>query len=187
MQITTGTENDLKQKANNGGSKTQVLHLAGSSTSDFYFSLSVLYAKECMKAAHNDGKTMNEFEFSYALVHPEADGYSWSFPKDLDESTIKACPRYNRSLGMVKFGSFQPDIVVPHMFCRAGLTQFRSLCDLVDFEFLGPNPNSQEIAENKAWSKAIFQSAGVPVAPGESVKLNWTQLFSVPQQSPSLV
>ena len=171
MQITTGTENDLQKKANNGGSKTQVLHLAGSSTSDFYFSLSVLYAKECMKAAHNDGKTMNEFEFSYALVHPEADGYSWSFPKDLDESTIKACPRYNRSLGMVKFGSFQPDIVVPHMFCRAGLTQFRALCDLVDFEFLGPNPNSQEIAENKAWSKAIFQSAGVPVAPGEKLVL----------------
>jgi len=170
MCITTGTKSD-HNTANNGGSKTQVLHLAGSSTSDFYFSLSVFYANEGMKVALKDNKTMNEFEFSYAIVHPEAGGFSWSFPKDLDESTIKACQRYNRSEGMAKFGSFQPDIVVPHMFCRAGLTRFRNLCDLVDFEILGPSANSQEIAENKAWSKAIFQSAGVPVPPGEKLVL----------------
>lgn len=170
MCIKSGTNNDLNT-TNNGGRKTQVLHLAGSSASDFYFSLSVLYANEGMKVALKDDKTMNEFEFSYAIVHPEAGGFSWSFPKDLEESTIKACQRYNRSEGIAKFGSFQPDIVVPHMFCRAGLTRFRTLCDLFDFEMLGPSANSQEIAENKAWSKAIFQSAGVPVPLGEKLVL----------------
>jgi len=172
-----------KSLINSESQKTKVLHLAGSSTSDFYFSLSVLYANECMKAANNDSKTTNEFEFYYALVHPNPDtvtskdsnettcGYSWSFPTDLEESTIKASPRYSRSEGIAMFGSYQPDIVVPHMFCYAGLTHFRTLCDLFEYEYLGPDTSSQQIAENKAWSKAIFQSSGVPVAPGERLVL----------------
>ena len=44
--------------------------MIGSSTSDYYYSISVLYAQACMEAASADSETMAEFDFSYALIHP---------------------------------------------------------------------------------------------------------------------
>ena len=147
-----------------------------------------MYAKACAEAACADEETMNKFEFSYALVHPSLKdvdkrygaiaiekesniGYIWSFPQDLNEASIKLANRYSKAEGIAKFASLQPDLVLPNMYCYSGLTQFRNLCELLDFEVVGPGSYTQEISENKAWSKAIFQSAGVPVARGERLLL----------------
>ena len=177
MPPVTLTDNSEEQKA--ATDRIQVLNLVGSSMSDFYFNLSVLYARGCVEAIYADKNAKSQFDFVYGLVHPEDNtteagsdaGYTWSFPKDLDEATIKAGQRYSKTEGIAKFGSHQPDVVLPHMFCYAGLTHFRALCELLEFEMVGPGSRAQEIAENKAWSKAIFQSAGVPVPPGERLVL----------------
>lgn len=149
--------------------KTRVLHLIGSSTSDYYYSISVLYAQACMEAASADEKTISEFDFAYAIVHPptENNQCTWSFPVDLSESAQADAKRYSHVSGIQKFGKMAPDVIVPHMFCLAGLTQFRTLCDLFNFPYLGPNDVAQTISENKGRTKIIFKAAGVPVPEGE--------------------
>lgn len=142
--------------ANTG--KKRVLHLLGSSTSDYYQSISVLYAQACSEAAAADEQTMAEFDFFYAVVHPPTEGTqpTWTFPTDLSETTMQEAKRYNHINGIARFGKMAPDVVVPHMFCLSGLTHFRTLCEMLDFQYLGPNDLAQTIAENKGRSRLIM-------------------------------
>ena len=123
-----------------------------------------------MEAAKADEQTMAEFDFSYAVVHPPTEGETqptWSFPVDLSKEDLLDCKRYSHAAGIQRFGKMAPDVVQPHMFCLAGLTQYRTLCDMLGFQHLGPNAGSQAIAENKNRCKLIMKAAGVPVADGE--------------------
>ena len=123
-----------------------------------------------MVAAKADDQTMSEFDFSYAVVHPPQEGQTqptWSFPVELSEADMLDCKRYSHVAGIQRLGKMAPEIVQPHMFCLAGLTQYRTLCDMLGFQHLGPNAAAQAMAENKGRSRLIMKAAGVPVADGE--------------------
>lgn len=113
---------------------------------------------------------MTEFDFMFAVVHPPTEGSTqptWSFPADLTEESMADCKQYSHVSGIQKLGKLAPDVVQPHMFCLAGLTQYRTLCDILGLTFLGPNADAQALAENKGRSRLVMKAAGVPVADGE--------------------
>ena len=89
-----------------GRSKMRVLHLIGSPTSAYYEKLSIMYAQGC--AASNAEPSMDEFEFVYAIVHPE--GRVWSFPADLSDATIESAARYTTGQALARLEALDVDV-----------------------------------------------------------------------------
>ncbi|NER05179.1 MAG: D-alanine--D-alanine ligase, partial [Okeania sp. SIO3C4] len=86
----------------------RVLHLAGSLVSDFYYNLSIVYAKEVVQPVGVSSY--------YAVVHPDS---LWKLGTSLDSLSEKM------SLQDMIPRLPQMDVVVPHMFCFPGMTSFR--------------------------------------------------------------
>ena len=110
----THSNSDLEESMTWATGKTRVMHLLGSSTSDYYYTISLLYAQACMNAASADSQTMSEFDFMFAVVHPPADGSTqptWSFPTDLTEEAMSTSKQCSHVTGIQKLGRLAPDVV----------------------------------------------------------------------------
>jgi len=155
---------DVATNAATDGSQNQprkVLHLIGSRQDEFYFDLSLLYARACDSCEALDRK---RFHFRYALVH--LDG-SWSFPVALSEEAVAEAPHIPISDAIGKISEIAPDVMVPHMFCVEGMTRYRSLFDLLQIPFLGNHEYTVWPATDKATTKQLLDAAGVTVPRGE--------------------
>ena len=86
----------------------RVLHLAGSRVSDFYYNLSVIYAREVVQPVGVSSY--------YAVVYPDG---LWQLGTSLDSLSEKM-PLQKAIAGLPEV-----DVVVPHMFCVPGMTSFR--------------------------------------------------------------
>jgi len=141
--------------------KTKILHVAGSTKNDFYFDLSLTYCREC------DGcLNLNRdiYEFAFAIVH--LDG-TWSFPENLQKSTILDSKRFCEEEALEKIREFEIDVMVPHMFCTEGVTYYRSLFDKIEIPFVGNKEDTILIAIDKGLTKDALKKAGVQVPKGE--------------------
>ncbi|MGB3514256.1 MAG: D-alanine--D-alanine ligase [Microcoleaceae cyanobacterium] len=132
----------------------RVLHLAGSLVSDFYYNLSIIYAKEVVQPVGVSSY--------YAVVHP--DGF-WQLGKSLDSLSQKI------SLQDMIPRLPQIDVVVPHMFCFPGMTSFRALFeDLLALPIVGSPSHCTVLATNKAHTRNIVSASGVKVAKAQQLR-----------------
>lgn len=152
-----------------------ILHLVGSAESDFYTSLSRLYAQDSL-AAFADNPN---YKFYIAYVTPDR---LWRFPPSLSQTDITNSPPFSIAEAIAYLMSLKIDFVLPQMFCLPGMTQYRSLLDLLKIPYLGNTPELMAITAHKAKAKAIVASAGVKVPSGELLRLG-----DVPTLQPPVV
>jgi D-alanine-D-alanine ligase len=72
------------------------------------------------------------------------------------------------------------DLMLPQMFCLAGMTQYRALFDLLHIPYLGNGPDVMALAAHKARAKAVVAAAGVKVPLGELLRRGDTATIKPP-------
>ena len=141
----------------------RVLHLVGSAVSDFYCDLSRLYAQDCLENTANSAL----YEFHIAYVSPDR---TWRFPTSLDQSAIEAANPMSLAGAVQVLTDLQIDVMIPQMFCIPGMTQYRSLFDLLSIPYVGNPAELMALVADKAKAKAVVAAAGVSVPLGEIVR-----------------
>jgi D-alanine-D-alanine ligase len=146
----------------------RALHLVGSSASEFYFDLSVAYARTC---ADFEGLHRDRFTHNFAVVHTTGE---WSFPTSLDTAAVAEAPRMPIADALQVITSASPayDLVVPHMFCVEGMTKYRGLMEMLGLEVLGCPSDVCLLANDKYVTKQVCNAAGVCTPKGELL-LRW--------------
>jgi D-alanine-D-alanine ligase len=138
----------------------RVLHLVGSATSDFYADLSRLYAEDCWGATAD----ANSYEFYIAYVTPDR---QWRFPSSLRPEAIALAPPMALSDALPLITALNLDLMLPQMFCLAGMTEYRALFDLLRIPYIGNPAGLMALAAHKSKTKAIVAAAGVRVPRSE--------------------
>ncbi|WP_293341318.1 ATP-grasp domain-containing protein [Microcoleus sp. CAWBG58] len=141
----------------------RVLHLVGSAVSDFYCDLSRLYAQDCLENTANSAL----YEFHIAYVSPDR---TWRFPTSLDKSAIAAANPMSLAGAVQVLNDLKIDVTIPQMFCIPGMTQYRSLFDLLSIPYVGNPAELMALVADKARTKAVVAAAGVSVPLGEIVR-----------------
>lgn len=148
----------------------RVLHLVGSGVDDFHADLSRLYAADCLRSTADPAHRTDHV----AWVEP---GGAWRFPADLSRAALAAAPTLTLPQALVHLDELAPDVVVPQMFCRPGMTTYRALVELVGLPLVGNPAEVMALATDKARTRAVVAAAGVAVpdgqvlGPGECVTL----------------
>jgi len=154
--------------ASNGESKIHVLHLLGSSTSAWYFDLSLMYGRSAMETPELD---RSSFTHRAVILYPSG---KWGFPSKVDEAGVKEAEGSAKNFGeaMATIQAMTPavDVCVPHMFCVEGLTRYRTIIDLLGIEILGCSGEVCAAAQDKFITKAICEAGGVPVPKGDLLR-----------------
>ncbi len=141
----------------------RVLHLVGSAVSDFYCDLSRLYAQDCLENTANSAL----YEFHIAYVSPDR---TWRFPTSLDRGAIESANPMSLAGAVQVLTDLQIDVMIPQMFCIPGMTQYRSLFDLLSIPYVGNPAELMALVADKARTKAVVAAAGVSVPLGEVVR-----------------
>lgn len=151
----------------------RVLHLVGSAVSDFYCDLSRLYAQDCLENTANSAL----YEFHIAYVSPDR---QWRFPTSLDPSGIAAANPMSLAGAVQVLTDLQIDVMIPQMFCIPGMTQYRSLFDLLNIPYVGNPAELMALVADKARTKAVVAAAGVSVPLGEVIRAGDRTLIDFP-------
>lgn len=146
-----------------GAGRRRVLHLTGSPTSDFHADLSRLYAADCLDATRDEER----YETHVAWVTPDG---RWRFPVDLSRAAIDAAEPLPVGEAIGRVTALDPDLMVPQMFCLAGMTAYRALFDVLGIPYIGNAPNVMALTADKARARAVVAAAGVDVPDGELVR-----------------
>ncbi len=141
----------------------RILHLVGSADSNFYGNLSRLYAKDCLVATANPSL----YEFHIAYITPDR---QWRFPPSLSNEDIAAANPMSLSEAIKFITAQNIDLVLPQMFCIPGMTEYRTLFDLLNIPYVGNTPHVMALTAHKAKAKAIVAAAGVKVPFGELIR-----------------
>ena len=141
----------------------RVLHLVGSAVSDFYCNLSRLFAESCLKNTANSAL----YEFHIAYISPDG---QWRFPTSLDPIAIAAANPMSLAGAVQVLTELKIDVMVPQMFCIPGMTQYRSLFDMLSIPYVGNPAELMALVADKAKTKAVVAAAGVRVPRGEVVR-----------------
>jgi len=132
------------------------LQLVGSPTSDFFYNLSLLYAKEVVQPYG--------FDLKFVTAYPDG---SWSVSSKLEDKTQKFS--IEQMIAEVR----SADLVVPHMFCQKGLTSIRILFeDILNIPLVGSSGHTVGITQNKFLTKTICEKAGIKVPDGHLIKIS---------------
>ena len=135
-------------------SQLRVLHLAGSRVSEFYYNVSMIYAREVVEPI---GVTSY-----YAAIHPDG---LWQLGSSLEELS----PKISLQEAIARLP--EVDLVVPHMFCVPGLTSFRGFFeDVLGIPVFGSPSGSTALSCNKAQTRSVVSAFGVPVAKAQVVR-----------------
>lgn len=131
----------------------KILNLFGSTRDAFYYDLSKMYAEAVLRPVGT--------EHHFAAVAPDG---TWRFGPEPD--ALGPPMALADALAQMP----EVDLVVPHMFCRAGMTTYRALMeDLLGLPVVGAPSTVAGLATSKIWTRDIVASAGVAVAPGGEV------------------
>lgn len=141
----------------------RVLHLVGSPTTDFYADLSRLYAADCLEATADPAR----YQAHVAYVTPDR---RWRFPTDLGAGAIAAAPPVPLADALSHMAGLALDVVVPQMFCVAGMTAYRALFDVMGVPYVGNRADVMAVGADKARARAIVAAAGVDVPAGEVLR-----------------
>ncbi|MDJ0360133.1 ATP-grasp domain-containing protein [Rhodococcus sp. H29-C3] len=140
-------------------SPTSVLVLAGSAVDDFNADLSRVYAGGFLDAFAEHPS----YSLRIAFVTPDG---CWRFPKNLESSSIAAAQPNSLSRAISEISTWQIDVVVPQMFCRPGMTTYRSLFELLGIPYVGNRPEVMAMTAEKNIARAVVAAAGVAVPDG---------------------
>lgn len=127
-----------------------VLHVVGSPTSRFWFDLSLLYAAPVVRPAG--------FRALFAVAYPSGE---WALGARLDAP--------GERLSLAEFLTRLPrvDLVVPHLFCPAGLAAVRDLFEVVlGLPLVGSPAAVLRVAQDKHLTRLVAAAAGVRVPAG---------------------
>jgi D-alanine-D-alanine ligase len=140
----------------------RVLHLAGSPTSALLADVSRLYAADCLDALGG----LEGHEHHVAWIDPDG---GWRFPADLSPSAVAAAPALDLPAALRHVVDLDVDVMVPQLFCLAGMTHYRALFDLLGVPYPGNRPDVMALGADKARAKAVVAAAGVAVPDGQVV------------------
>lgn len=141
-----------------------VLHIFGSTQSDFYYALSRMYAEAVLRP--------KGISHRFAAVAPDG---RWRFGPAPD--TLGAPMPLAAALERIG----QPDLVVPHMFCRKGMTAYRALIeDVLGHSLVGSHARVAGLATSKLWTRDVCEAAGVTVARAERLAPGMTPRMQPP-------
>jgi D-alanine-D-alanine ligase len=140
-----------------------VLQLVGSPVDEFFAELSRLYARASIEALADSRR----YRMHVAYVAP---GGCWSFPADLAPCSLAAAPPMSLPQAISHIERLSPDVMVPQMFCRPGMTVYRSLFDALGVTYLGSPGDVMAVGADKAKARAIVAAAGVRVPAGRVVR-----------------
>jgi D-alanine-D-alanine ligase len=141
---------------------TSVLHVVGSPTSEFFAELSRLYAADCLDALGGHAR----WEHHIAHVDP---GGTWRFPASLAAADLAIAPAVDPAAARDRLVRLAPDVAVPQMFCRAGMTDYRALLEELDIPYVGNRPDVMAVGASKPRTKQVAAAAGIPVPAGRLV------------------
>ena len=144
-------------------SRQRVLHLVGSPTSDFHRDLSHLYARDCLEA------TADESLYEFHVVDVAPDG-AWRFPRALDPASLDAAETMSAAEAIATIAGLGVDVVVPQMFCIAGMTHYRALFDVLGIDYVGNTAEAMAITADKTLARGVVSAAGVRVPDGEVLR-----------------
>jgi D-alanine-D-alanine ligase len=142
------------------GRAIDVLHLVGSAVDPFYADLSLRYARDCLRETTDPAR----YRHHIAYVEP---GGRWRFPDGLDPAAIRAAEPVSLAAALAHLERLRPDVAVPQMFCRPGMTSYRTLLDVLGIPFVGNTAIVMALAADKPAARAIVAAAGVSVPAGE--------------------
>jgi D-alanine-D-alanine ligase len=142
-----------------------VLHMAGSSESEFYFECSLLYSKAACRFP--DVKAL------YGILRPS--DQTWFFFEDdishLEKGDILS-EKHGLSLSdfLKVVSKHSVNLVVPHMFDQPGMTTFRAFFqDVLGLPVVGPDSFANTVAQNKVYTRGVLMAMGVPMPKGYAV------------------
>jgi len=143
-----------------------VLHIAGSSESDFYFECSLLYSKAACRFP--DVKAL------YGILRPS--DQNWFFYED-DISHLEKDDILSQKNGLTisdflkLLSKKNANLVVPHMFDQPGMTSFRAFFqDVLGLPVIGPDSFANTVAQNKVFTRGVLMAMGVPMPKGIAVQ-----------------
>lgn len=138
---------------------TRYLHLTGSAVDPLLDDVSRLYASGCLAALSASG-TGTDDEHVLAHVSP---GGAWRFPDSLDQQAVAAAAPMPLAAAVQRLQQVTPDVALPQMFCRPGMTSYRSLLDLLEIPYVGNRAEVMALGADKPHASAVVRAAGVPV------------------------
>lgn len=141
----------------------RVLQLTGSAVDPFLAELSLTYARGCADALADPDR------WTFATAHVEPGG-RWRFPTDLSRDALAAAEPLDPAAAVARIAALAPDVMLPQMFCRPGMTAYRGLFDVLGVPYVGNPPEVMALAADKARARAVVAAAGVDVPPGEVVR-----------------
>jgi D-alanine-D-alanine ligase len=140
----------------------RVLHLVGSVDSEFMAELSGLYARDCLAATADPAR----YEAHVAYVTPDR---RWRLLADLEPDSIAVADPMSLIEALQWIDALAPDVMVPQMFCLAGMTHYRALFDVLGIPYVGNAPATMSLTADKARARAVVCAAGVAVPDGQLV------------------
>lgn len=150
-----------------GAGRTRVLHLTGSPTSAFMDDLSRLYARDALITVRDDER------YETHVAHVDPDG-RWRFPVDADDplgpAALAAADPLPVAAAIDRIAGLGIDVMVPQMFCVAGMTAYRALFDVLGIPYVGNRPDVMALTADKARARAVVAAAGVDVPEGRLVR-----------------
>ena len=128
----------------------QVYHVCGSPTSRFFYDLSLIYARETFVPAGWNEK--------FIVVEPNG---KWRTGDSLSRLSK------NREPQAVIAEMSKDSIVVPHLFCYKGMTEYRNFFEnILGYKLIGSSGDVMATAADKNLCRKKVQKQGVHVAPG---------------------
>lgn len=141
----------------------RVLHLTGSPTDEEFADLSRLYAADCLRAVADPGR----YEMLIADVQPDG---SWRFPASLEVAELSGAPSLPITEALIRINQWRPDVIVPQLFCPAGMTDYRSIPPLLGLPMIGNPTAVMALGADKPAARAVVAEAGVSVPDGFVVR-----------------
>lgn len=131
------------------------LQLVGSPTSQFFYNLSLLYAKTVVRP--------KGFSLVFVIAFPDG---TWSLSDNIESNSKRLS--FEQIISEVKSG----DLAIPHMFCPKGLTSIRILFeDILEIPLVGSSGHSLSLTQNKNVTKTICKTAGIKVPSGYLLRI----------------
>lgn len=142
---------------------TNVLALVGSAVDDFHADLSRVYATGFLDVLSD----RPEYAVTVAFVAPDG---RWRFPDSITPADIDSATPLSSAEAVARLDAEDVDVMVPQMFCRPGMTTYRSLFDLLGVPYIGNTPEAMASTADKQTARAVVAAAGVAVPRGVVVR-----------------
>jgi len=137
----------------------KVLHLLGSPTDEFSFSLSLMYARSFASAEYEEALDNTDM---YAVVHP---GGFWSFTEDITQEEALAGKMLEVTEALAAVREMSPDLMVQHILC-AKRPLYNAMFEILNIPFIGSSSQASANIADKAATRALLLQAGLPVPHG---------------------